>query len=131
MPLALSVHNLVSSGSESVLDSTLLESLIQRNLNNPAAAAPLRYELLQAASSSAKIDPSTWAQIAFSILTCFQPGTEPLALDLLDQLLRSDWAATFPSLQGPLAQMGHKDGVQLLRPETVDHKRQNASSIRS
>jgi hypothetical protein len=113
---AVRLHNLVSSGSESVIDSAPLESLIQRNLYNPAAAAPLRYELLQAASSSTKIDPSTWAQTAFLIMTCFQPGAEPPALDLLDQLLRSDWAATFPSLQGPLAQLGHKDGVQLLRP---------------
>ncbi|GFZ47259.1 hypothetical protein JCM24511_05002 [Saitozyma sp. JCM 24511] len=113
---AVRLHNLFSSGSGSVLDSTLLESLIQRNLDSPAAAAPFRYELLQAASPATKIDPSIWTQNAFSIMTCFQPGTEPLALDLLDQLLRSDWAATFPSLQGRLAQLGHKDGVQLLRP---------------
>ncbi|RSH95136.1 hypothetical protein EHS25_000222 [Saitozyma podzolica] len=113
---AVRLHNLLSCGSESVLDSTLLESLIQQNLYNPAAAAPFRYELLQAASSATKIDPSIWTQNAFSIMTCFQPGTEPLALELLDQLLRSDWAAAFPSLQGLFAQLGHKDGVQLLRP---------------
>lgn len=73
--------------------------------------AQLGFQSLRLAQREKMVEPSTIAGLAFDLVPRLQPGSEPLALDLVDTLLRNDYAAHFPAVS-----ILPEDGLQILRP---------------
>ncbi|KAK4687310.1 RNA polymerase II-associated protein 1, partial [Tremellales sp. Uapishka_1] len=94
------------SKEEWSIDRGLYETLSQSS----SASLPLQYELLRLGHCEKLVDPSTWSARISSLLPQLQPGYEPLALQLVDDLLQASWD---PSLLAPLT---YRDGLQILRP---------------
>lgn len=74
----------------------------------------LRYGQLDLHQPS--LDPAAWYRDALALLGTFQPGDEPLALDLLDLVLKKDLTTMQPNFPLPLTAITHPDGLQILRP---------------
>ncbi|WWC98186.1 hypothetical protein V866_005077 [Kwoniella sp. B9012] len=70
----------------------------------------LQYELLSLTVPT--LITSEWLSQAFNLFRQFQIGDEPLALDLLDIFLKSDLSSLLPEIK----EIGHPDGIQILRP---------------
>jgi hypothetical protein len=80
-------------------------------LRNPLLLFNL--QRLATQDSSLHVDPTTSVRIAFDTITAFQPGSEPVVLEMIDLILRADHKAhhlqlDFDSLPS--------DGLQILRP---------------
>lgn len=96
----------------------------------------LRHALLTTARHDGVVNLGMWARSAFDLALNYMPGDEPLALALIDDLLCTDWAAlSDPDAESgadeeeeheaeadpapvlaALQAIGHKDGLQILRP---------------
>ena len=123
---AVQLHNRLSTeeGKEMLLEPDLIQSLISRflcnstypSLNATRSWNAFRYELLRFSHQANHVGSATWAKAAFNLMLDFQPGDEPLALDVIDDLLRLDWASSVPSLTDQLSSIAHRDGLQMLRP---------------
>lgn len=55
-----------------------------------------------------------WTEQSSRVMLQFIPGDEPLALDLLDDFLKTDWSHA--GLEDHISNIGYKDGLNLLRP---------------
>ncbi|GMK55626.1 hypothetical protein CspeluHIS016_0206820 [Cutaneotrichosporon spelunceum] len=90
----------------------------------------LRHAVLITAKQGV-VDLDTWARSAFDLALNFGPGDEPLALSLVDDIIRTDWTglsgskhhhgegAEDPDPQPVLdaiKSIGHTDGLTILRP---------------
>jgi hypothetical protein len=115
---AARLHNLLDiPGRAGLLGRDIISHLVEGHFQESSpGSASLRYELLRIAQSRSLIDSHAWTLHAIRLLPAFEPGEEPVALDLLDSILRTDWAGFCPSLGESLAGIEHKDGLQLLRP---------------
>ena len=74
----------------------------------------LRYGQLDLHQPS--LDPAAWYRDALALLGTFQPGDEPVALDLLDLVLKKDLAGIQPNAPIHITAITHPDGLQILRP---------------
>ncbi|RSH86676.1 uncharacterized protein EHS24_004947 [Apiotrichum porosum] len=76
----------------------------------------LRCAFLETARLDNVLDVPKWATSVFdTIISCTQ-GDEPLALQLVDDVLRADWVAASVKGSEAIAGIDHKDGLQILRP---------------
>ncbi|BEI85183.1 hypothetical protein CcaverHIS002_0505840 [Cutaneotrichosporon cavernicola] len=88
-------------------------------------------ELRHAVLTTAKrvVDLGMWARSAFDLALNFGPGDEPLALSLVDDIIRTDWAALadlehhheegdepIQPVLNAIKSIGHADGLTILRP---------------
>ncbi|KAL1407551.1 hypothetical protein Q8F55_006984 [Vanrija albida] len=105
-------------------DTSLLESPEKERLlwwfvattQTSKSDAYLRHALLETArKETGLLDVKLWATSAFDTILSYEPGDEPLALSLVDDLLRTDWS-TSKSGDAFVKTIGHKDGLQILRP---------------
>lgn len=85
----------------------------------------LRHAALQASREDGVLDTAKWASSVFDLVLSCVPGDEPLALSLVDDLLRTDWsqvvwdtdhASAIPDLSKAIAAIGDSNGLQILRP---------------
>ncbi|WVQ73769.1 hypothetical protein IAR50_003349 [Cryptococcus sp. DSM 104548] len=76
----------------------------------------LRYGLLRLGMQDKTLSFSDWLPIALDLLLSFQVGDEPLALDLVDDILRSDWSSSAERIAQQYASLAHVDRLQILRP---------------
>ncbi|KAI9636872.1 putative cytoplasm protein [Dioszegia hungarica] len=86
------------------------------NLKPDGLGRSIQYELLRSSILLGSARGRSELQPAFSLLASFGPGEEPLALDLLDDLLKLDWLVTVPELASAVKGIGHADSITLLRP---------------
>ena len=116
---------LPATGAQGLLfEPEAIQDLISRFLVDPEnvkattsrQTTQIRYELLYLSRASDLIDVNAWSRQAFGLMPDFGPGDEILALDLIDQLLREDWASTAPDLLNQLSSLTQRDGLQVLRP---------------
>lgn len=105
-------------------DTALLESPEKERLlwwfvattQTSKSDAYLRHALLETARrETGLLDVKLWATSAFDTVLSYEPGDEPLALSLVDDILRTDWS-TSKSGDAFVKTIGHKDGLQILRP---------------
>ncbi|WRT69287.1 uncharacterized protein IL334_006271 [Kwoniella shivajii] len=108
------LHRLLQDHGQ-LLSSEIIEQLKQRYLSQGTTSHSrhityLRYDLVNLNTPS----PITisWLSSAFSLFDLFQIGDEPLALDLLDKILKAELSPLIPEL----SDMSHSDGLQILRP---------------
>lgn len=105
------LHNQFAQGGESFLASAELERLVQWFTARTETDVYLRHAVLTAAARGHILSTDKWATSAFDLALSFRPGDEPLALQLVDEVLRTDWSAVHSTQE-----IGHKDGLQILRP---------------
>ncbi|WWC90986.1 uncharacterized protein L201_005925 [Kwoniella dendrophila CBS 6074] len=110
---AVQLHRLLSPSGD------LLQAEIVRQLKDgyliesrPATRPEtyLRYELLSASITTPLT--SEWIHQAFELFQSFHIGDEPIALELLDLILKSDSSSILPEIK----QLKFSDGLQILRP---------------
>lgn len=96
-----------------ILPEGTIKDLLDRQdtLQNPL----LRYNLLRLAQREPTIvsDPALPVRIALDTITSFQPGSEPVVLDLIDLILRSDHTSQHSNLAFDSLP---SDGLEILRP---------------
>ncbi|WVR08867.1 hypothetical protein IAU60_005926 [Kwoniella sp. DSM 27419] len=111
----LQVHDLLSPAGDLLDPASLqtcrsaLRSSNATMLNRRATLTGL-YHSLQIDMRSSAI--TTWLPTAFDLFTHFDIGDEPLALDLLDSILRAELTGVIPKLDA----LPHPDKLELLRP---------------
>ncbi|KAK8844126.1 hypothetical protein IAR55_006920 [Kwoniella newhampshirensis] len=111
------LHALLSPIGE-LLNAHLIAQIRQSldddsEVDTTRSAIYLRYHLLLIdTSTEAKSNPQ-WLSNAMTILESFQIGDEPLALDLVDHILKADWTSTS---FGTVPSLSHPDGLQVIRP---------------
>ncbi|WVF65339.1 hypothetical protein IAT40_000065 [Kwoniella sp. CBS 6097] len=104
-----------------ILDNLRQRYLTKSSINDRSprgssrAATYIQYHLVQLDIRAAPDSSTTsWLSSAFNLFQSFTTGDEPLALDLLDAILKINYTASiqhFTSLS-----ISHSDGLQLLRP---------------
>ncbi|ORY33039.1 hypothetical protein BCR39DRAFT_520876 [Naematelia encephala] len=111
-----------------LLSSTVVTGLIESCLRLDASSADdppsseLRYEVLSSATSNPDFDAALVLFASLDLVTSFQPGDEPLALDLVDSILRSKLSTSSSSIS-------HPHGLEILRPLLHHTILPNVSSI--
>ena len=114
-----------SVGSEKpLLEADVTRYLISRflfsrqhtNSSTARSMIVLRYDLSRLARRIVSGDDLQCSKTAFGLMMDFRPGEEGLALDLVDDLLLTDYAVLFPSLAEQLSSLTHRNGLQVLRP---------------
>jgi len=128
------LHNLLRPAS--LLNSPERERLIwwfMATTQTSTADVYLRHAALEAARHDGVLDIAKWATSAFDLVLSCVAGDEPLALSIVDDLLRADWSkvgtedthdhghgphvpAPSKDLAAAVEAIGHKDGLQILRP---------------
>ncbi|OXC69689.1 hypothetical protein AYX13_01858 [Cryptococcus neoformans] len=76
----------------------------------------LRYELLRLSIQSKSLSPSEWLPVALDLFLSFDVGDEPLALDLVDDILKADWSSAIHVVSEQYSALSHPDKLQILRP---------------
>ncbi|OCF32429.1 hypothetical protein I316_05855 [Kwoniella heveanensis BCC8398] len=131
------LHDLLKPAGQ-LLQQDVMDTLRQRYLTYPwderspgayssRAVTHIRYHLVQldiragplsSQTSSGVMATATagasWLPFAFSLFRLFTVGDEPLALDLLDAVLKSDYQSLIQAFTS--CTLLHSDGLQLLRP---------------
>ncbi|WWD21214.1 hypothetical protein CI109_105698 [Kwoniella shandongensis] len=101
-----------------LLDANVLSQIRQlRNGKSDTAAThttSLDYHLLLIDVQSEAEPPARWLPKAIDVLNAFQIGDEPLALDLVDLILKADWKKSASSEL--ISSLLHPDGLQVIRP---------------
>ncbi|WVQ63691.1 uncharacterized protein L199_001844 [Kwoniella botswanensis] len=111
---AVQVHRLLSSSRGLLFSIGTIDGLRAKmptsSRHSSRYLTYLQYELLS--HTVPTLITSEWLSQAFNLFRQFQIGDEPLALDLLDIFLKSDLSSLLPQIK----EIGHPDGVQILRP---------------
>lgn len=110
----IGLHNQFAKAGEDFLVSPDRERLLwwfAATTQSTETDVYLRHAVLDAAARDKVLDTEKWATSAFDLALSFKPGDEPLALQLVDELLRTDWTSVHAT-DG----IGHKDRLQILRP---------------
>lgn len=94
-------------GLATLLPRSIPDDKLATLSTRPAGSPVRQMHLLSLEESRGVIDQPAWTSRAFDLIQAFRPGDEPLALDLLDQLLVKPVDSSAIS---------HKDGLQILRP---------------
>lgn len=112
------LHSLLKDAGE-LLESPEKERLISW-LTSPtrtyASDVYLRHALLEVSRADKVLSVAEWGSNAFDLVLSYAPGDEPLALSLVDDLLRTDWTDTPGPGHAAVQAIGHRDGLQILRP---------------
>ncbi|WVW79585.1 hypothetical protein I302_101554 [Kwoniella bestiolae CBS 10118] len=110
---AVQLHRLLLPSGQ-LLSSGTIEKIRSLLFDSPAPSTRhithARYELLLV--SLPNPISQEWISQAFDLFQHFQIGDEPLALDLLDVILKSDLSTLLPEIK----ELNHPDGIQILRP---------------
>lgn len=118
MEQAIRLVNLVGpDGQTALLDTALRGQLIDKYLVGQSSLETrrLRYQLLETARREESVLPAELLRLSFSMLTDMQPGEEPQALHVVDEILTDD-LASHAELGQELLSIEHPDKLQILRP---------------
>ncbi|WWC63804.1 uncharacterized protein I303_106409 [Kwoniella dejecticola CBS 10117] len=110
---AVQLHRLLLPAGQLISEKMLdqLQDQYATNVNTASRYSTyLRYDLLILAKPTPL--SSEWIASALNLFQLFQVGDEPLALELLDVILKSDLTAVLPEI----SQLDHADGLQVIRP---------------
>ncbi|WVQ81314.1 hypothetical protein IAT38_003437 [Cryptococcus sp. DSM 104549] len=112
---AVRIHVQLQVAGE-LLEAGVLAHLREKSAGLPAsrAATYLNYHLLRLDIQSGSASPTEWLPSALSLFQAFQVGDEPLALELVDDLIKADWSSS--SVAPQLVALPHPDRLQVLRP---------------
>lgn len=117
--LAVRLHGQLQSVGELLSKETLAAlQLAFLVTNEPATRSVihLRHELLRLSIQSRSLSPSEWLPIALDLFLSFDVGDEPLALDLVDDILKADWSSAIHVIAEQYFALPHPDKLQILRP---------------
>ncbi|ODN80896.1 hypothetical protein L202_03024 [Cryptococcus amylolentus CBS 6039] len=101
--------------SEEVL-ATLRHAFMIPTKSSHRSATYLRHGLLRLGMQDKTLSSSDWLPIALDLFLSFQIGDEPLALELVDDILRSDWSSSAEPIARQYASLAHADRLEILRP---------------
>ncbi|WVO15366.1 hypothetical protein L204_103022 [Cryptococcus depauperatus] len=76
----------------------------------------LQYELLRLGIQEQTTSASMWFPITLDLFSKFRIGDEPLALDLVDIILKNDWSSAESPVAEQYTLLVHPDRLQVLRP---------------